>query len=344
MTSLLVKGGIRVDHTDAKLVSKSARGNYEAYAELVRKYSNLVYAIALSKTSDFYQAEDIAQEVFVKAWMKINELKEGEKFSHWLSIIARNMCMDWLRKKSRIKEETIPNEVTNELQSLDDSFNQFELKTTIWNALETLDEKYRLVTIMYYISGYSTREIAEFMSVPVGTIETRLKRAKAKLKEELFDIMKETFADKKVGKQFEEEVMWRIVPRIATIEIPVSNLKNSIAWYSKILGTKAVFEDDHSAMLHLQGSNQVGVPTLFLVQTDEVTPLAFNNTHTGVKHSVIDFYIQDLERFHRFLQDEKVTVTNINYFPDMPKLGGFGFEDPDGHLLSVCNVTHSGQE
>ncbi|WP_345290152.1 VOC family protein, partial [Streptomyces gulbargensis] len=174
-------------------------------------------------------------------------------------------------------------------------------------------------------------------------IESRLRRAKAKLKKELLDGMEKSFDHKRMGKEFEEEVMWRIVPRIATIEIPVSNVEQSVAWYSKILGIKAVHQDEHAAMLHLQGPSRIGVPTLYLVQTDDSSRLHFKNTNTGVIHSTIDFFIQDLERFHSYLKQEGVKVTDLNFFPGSTK-GGFGFEDPDGNLLSATNVTHLGQE
>ncbi|KQL55492.1 hypothetical protein AN964_12925 [Heyndrickxia shackletonii] len=137
--------------------------------------------------------------------------------------------------------------------------------------------------------------------------------------------------------------MWRIVPRIATIEIPVTNIKASIDWYQKVLGTKVAHETDYDAMLHLQGGNRIGVPTLYLVQTESVRNLSFLNTNTNIIHSVIDFYVPDLERYHTFLKEQGVEVSGINFLPGMEGKGGFGFKDPDGNSLSVCNVTHQGQ-
>ncbi|PLR78986.1 hypothetical protein CU633_02655 [Bacillus sp. V3-13] len=329
-----------MDHSDQALVKMSARGNYEAYAELVNRYSNLVYSIALNKIRDFQHSEDISQEVFVKAWSKIQDMNEGEKFSAWISAITRNQCIDWLRKNS--KEEVAFAENYHEVSM--EFIKQHEMKITIWDALNRLDEKYRLITIMHFITGFKAKEIGEHLNLSLSAVESRLRRAKEKLKEELFDVMAETFSEHKVGKEFEEEVMWRIIPRIATIEIPVSDVKKSIDWYSKILGTKVISQDEHTAMLRLQGGNRVGVPTLYLVQTDDSSRLSFKNTNTNITHSIIDFYIQDLNRFHTFLSEQGVTVTGINYIPGMPGFGGFGFNDPDGNLLSACNVTFSGQE
>lgn len=326
-------------YSDDELVKKSLSGDYDAYAELVNKYSNLVYAVAISKTRDSHQSEDIAQEVFVKAWTKLSGLAEGEKFSSWLITITKNQCIDYFRKNTRSKEESIVQEIPEPI----DTFQKFGLKDLIWDALDSLEEKYRIVVVMNYISGYTAKEIGCLLHISQSAIESRLRRAKEQLKRELLEVMADTtFGTKRVGDAFAEEVMWRIVPRIATIEIPVSNIKQSIDWYGKVLGIKAVHQDETAAMLHLQGASRVGVPTLYLVQTDERVPLGFKNTNTGVIHSIIDFYIQDLERFHSFLKQEGVKVTDLNFFPGS-KMGGFGFEDPDGNLLSVTNVTHTGQ-
>ncbi|PLR87028.1 sigma-70 family RNA polymerase sigma factor [Bacillus sp. V33-4] len=326
--------------SDQELVRRSAQGSYDAYAELVNRYSNLVYSIALNKIRDFQHSEDISQEVFVKAWSKIADMNEGDKFSAWISAITRNQCIDWFRKNS--KEEVVYSENHNDVST--DFIKQHEIKITIWDALNRLDEKYRLVTILYFITGFRAKEISEQLNLTLSAVESRLRRAKEKLKEELFDLMAETFSEHKVGKEFEEEVMWRIIPRIATIEIPVSNVKTSIDWYNKILGTKVISETDNTAMLRLQGGNRVGVPTIYLVQTADSSRLSFKNTNTNITHSIIDFFIHDLNRFYTFLMEQGVIVTGINYIPGMPGFGGFGFLDPDGNSLSACNVTFSGQE
>jgi RNA polymerase sigma factor (sigma-70 family) len=325
-------------YSDEQLVEASLNGHYESFAQLVTRYSNIVFAVAISKIRDSYQAEDIAQEVFVKAWMNLSKLSEGEKFPAWLITITKNQCIDYLRNKTRKQEE---------IKSLDlpepmDSMRKSEIKDLIWDSLDTLDDKYRIVLVLNYISGYTAKEIGNLLHTSHSAIESRLRRAKEKLKKELLEVMETSFDKERVDQEFTEEVMWRIVPRIATIEIPVTNIQQSVDWYYKMLGLKAVHQDEQAAMMHLQGGSRIGVPTIYLVQTDEKTRLAFKNSNTGVIHSVIDFYIQDLERFHSFLKHEGVKVTTLNLFPNS-NMGGFGFEDPDGNLLSATNVTHLGQ-
>lgn len=328
-----------MNYSDSELVRKSKHGSYEAFAQLVRRYVNIVFAYALGKTKDVHYSEDIAQEVLVKAWLHLPQLNNEKKFSFWLLTIAKNECNDWLRKQARIKEEVLEKEFpVNE-----DPFVKLEWKEAFSEALETLGEKYQMVTVLHFLSGYTAKEISNFLSLSQSAVESRIRRAKKQLQKELLNDMTDAYFEKKIGKEIEEEVMWRIVPRIATIEIPVSNIKQSVAWYSKYLGTKASFTDEKTAMLQLQGGSRVGVPMLYLVQTEDGKRLHFQNTNTGVSHSIIDFYLEDLERFHSFLKKEKIKVTELNYFPNSTR-GGFGFEDPDGNLLSACNVTFSGQE
>lgn len=335
---LIYERGKKMDHWEKERIERSSNGSYEAYGELVQKYSNYVFATALSMTNDFYHAQDIAQEAFVKAWLHIHNLKEKEKFSRWILTITKNLCMDWLRKKVRRQELDLITDIPQQ----DERITKWELKESVWNVIESLNDNYRLLTIMHFMMGYTAKEISELTEQPLSTVESRLRRAKNTLKKELLDTMVEYFGDRKIGKEIEEDVMWRIVPRVSTLEIPVTNVKRSVEWYSEMLGTKAVHQDESAAMLHLQGGNRVGVPTLYLVQTESPERLSFKNTNTGVIHSVIDFYIQDLKKFHQFLRDRGVKVTNINLFPGS-EYGGFGFEDPDGNLLSVTNVTHQGQ-
>lgn len=131
------------------------------------------------------------------------------------------------------------------------------------------------------------------------------------------------------------------VLRIATIEIPVSDLKQSITWYEKVLGTSVLTSTDHTAMLTLSATNSSDYPTLYLVETRSQDQLAFKNSHTDITHSVIDFYVPDLEEFHSFLLDNGISVTPLNLFPNGKGLGGFGFEDLSGNSFGATNITHS---
>jgi catechol 2,3-dioxygenase-like lactoylglutathione lyase family enzyme len=133
-----------------------------------------------------------------------------------------------------------------------------------------------------------------------------------------------------------------LIPRICTVEIPVANVKESAAWYSKIFGMKVVnLTDDDSVMLQMQGGNNSGVPTVFLFQTETPERLSFNNTNTGIVHGVIDYYTADLHKFHAFLKEQEVEVTDLHMGEGY---GGFGFYDPNGNFHGACNAVHRNQE
>jgi RNA polymerase sigma factor (sigma-70 family) len=339
------KGGLKVEaYEERELVLRASRGDVESYSVLVKKYSNAVYATALSVIRDFHFAQDLAQEVFVKAWFNLNGLEEKDKFGGWLFTITKRMCLDWIRRAKPTEPiDSFPS-FTDGRNSVETIVERYYIQEKVWDAINKLDEPKRLVTILYFISGFSSKEISDYLSISVSAVESRIRRSKEKLKKELLEIMEEEFSMKKIGQQFHDDVLWRIVPRIATIEIPVSKLEKSIEWYNKILGTKVVHQSTETAMLHLQGGNRVGVPTLFLVQTDDKMRLSFLNTNTKIVHSVIDFFVPDLERFQLYLQDQGVEVTKINFIPGLDGKGGFGFKDLDGNSLSACNVTHQGQD
>ena len=127
------------------------------------------------------------------------------------------------------------------------------------------------------------------------------------------------------------------ISKIATIEIPVTNLQRSVYWYTEVLQFSLLHHDeDHgTAMLSLMTS---GAPTLYLVEIEEITPISFHNKRTGVTHSVIDFYTNNLHDYHSYLTDQGVKVDALKI--EAAELGGFGFQDPDGNRLSVCNISH----
>lgn len=133
--------------------------------------------------------------------------------------------------------------------------------------------------------------------------------------------------------------MSKFISHIATVEIPVSNLEKSIEFYNDILGVKIESKEDKFAMLTF-GSK--GIPTLFLVVTEDNKQLSFRNTNNGIIHSIIDFYTPNLSEFYDWLIEKNVEVGTLNVNKESG-FGGFGFQDPDGNALGACNVLHQQQ-
>jgi catechol 2,3-dioxygenase-like lactoylglutathione lyase family enzyme len=133
--------------------------------------------------------------------------------------------------------------------------------------------------------------------------------------------------------------MTNLISHIATVEIPVSDLEKSIDFYIDILGAEVHFQDENNAMLTLKSK---GVPTIYLVKTEEIDGLSFRNTTNDVIHSVIDFYTASLIELYEWLKQKNVEVGPLN-IKEPNGFGGFGFKDPDGNWLSACNILHPGQ-
>jgi catechol 2,3-dioxygenase-like lactoylglutathione lyase family enzyme len=130
-----------------------------------------------------------------------------------------------------------------------------------------------------------------------------------------------------------------LVPRITTIEIPVSNLKAAVEWYTMILGLKVLgkFQDTWKEAMLQFPDQPVGVPAIFLVQTDSPERLRFHNTNHGYTQSIIDFYTADLAAFHRHLKSNGVPMNKDTVELQPGEVSGFGFFDPDGNSFGATN-------
>lgn len=131
--------------------------------------------------------------------------------------------------------------------------------------------------------------------------------------------------------------MTNLISHIATLEIPVTNLEESIEFYIDILGAEVHFQGEKNAMLTMKSK---GVPTIFLVETEEINGLSFRNTNTNIVHSIIDFYTPSLKELYEWLERKQVQVGPLNL---QGEFGGFGFKDPSGNWLSACNILHPEQ-
>ncbi|EDL63676.1 VOC family protein [Bacillus sp. SG-1] len=129
------------------------------------------------------------------------------------------------------------------------------------------------------------------------------------------------------------------ISHVATLEIPVSSLETAIPFYREVIGVEVEFKGEKNAMLTFK---KQGVPTIFMVETEEKDLLSFKNSNDGVEHSIIDFYTADLKGFYNWLKEKDIEVGPLNINSEHG-FGGFGFRDPDGNLLSATNVLHEGQ-
>jgi len=181
-----------MEEKEELLVKRAKRGDVSAFSELVRRYEryvlNLVYR-TLGRSED---AEDIAQEAFVKAFLNIKKFKEESKFSTWLSKIVINLCMDKIREKAN-KEENLEEGVwltipQSSYYSPEETVERLEIQEWIKKAVMSLPEELRIVFVLREFEDLSYQEISEMLDIPIGTVESRLYRARMKLRSLLKDL------------------------------------------------------------------------------------------------------------------------------------------------------------
>ena len=189
---------------DGHIIQKCLDGDAAAFGLLVDKYKGSVYALAYAKLSDFHDAQDMTQEVFLKAYRKLRTLKRWDRFLSWLYAITSNSCKDFLRSKaSRPDGEYISDQAKERFDEISiHSHHDEALHQTLRNALSELPEVHRQVLSLHYLGGLSCKEIAQFLGISPHAIAMRLNRARAKLRKEMLTTMHASFDGQKLHSAF----------------------------------------------------------------------------------------------------------------------------------------------
>ncbi|MCL2462414.1 MAG: sigma-70 family RNA polymerase sigma factor [Defluviitaleaceae bacterium] len=168
------------------LRSDSHERSQECFAELVRRYKNLVYSIILRMHSDRDEAADLAQDVFVKIYKNLDKYYPDYKFSTWVMRITTNHVIDARRKK---RAETVPLEsVEYEIDSgasPEAEFLRKEQKEQLAQVVEELPDMYKIPIVLYHQQGLSYQEISEITNEPLSKVKNRIFRGRKMLKDSL---------------------------------------------------------------------------------------------------------------------------------------------------------------
>ncbi len=166
------------DTPDERLVSAARAGDEAAFATLVERHRGVVFAYVYARLRHRDEAEDAAQEVFVRAWQQIARLRSGTAWSPWLMRVARNLCHDWHRRaRVRRSEPLAPGdaELILDLSPLPESLAlAAERRREMERALRDLSDLHRVPLVMHYVSGCTYAQIAEALDVPVSTVIGRM--------------------------------------------------------------------------------------------------------------------------------------------------------------------------
>jgi RNA polymerase sigma-70 factor (ECF subfamily) len=178
-----------VNTDERDLVRRAQGGDAEAFAGLVGQHQQFVYNLALRALGDPHEAEDAAQDAFVRAWLALPNFRGQAQFRTWLYRIVTNVCYNRLPRLRR-EMAAIGDDHAEEIPD-DDSplpgqaVEVHQRQTYLHRQIDSLPESYKILVTLRYQQEMSYEEIANVLSLPLGTVKTGLFRAKAQLREAL---------------------------------------------------------------------------------------------------------------------------------------------------------------
>tara|TARA_Y100000817_G_C16804420_1_gene521201 strand:- start:152 stop:736 length:585 start_codon:yes stop_codon:yes gene_type:complete len=182
--------------TDEELIRRFQAGDERAYVELVNRYKDKLLNFVFQFLSDIEQAEDVVQDTMIRLYEKKHYYKEIAKFSTWIYTIARNLANTELRKRKRRKTTYLSQMSKEERQyeipavqdDVDQSLHNEFINDRIQSAINNLPEHFKIVIILRDIQELSYDDISNIVEVPLGTIKSRINRARIQLQAELQDL------------------------------------------------------------------------------------------------------------------------------------------------------------
>jgi RNA polymerase sigma-70 factor (ECF subfamily) len=180
--------------TDEDLARAYCNGDGECLEQLIRRYMKPIFNFAYRMTGNYAEADDITQDVFVQVYRALPSARLDLPFKPWIYVIARNKCLDYLKKKRALDFSAVEDPETHEspVDTIADSdplpdevLERNDLQRMLREAILRLPERYRTVVSLRYAGGLSFAEIAATLSLPENTVKTHFQRAKSLLRREL---------------------------------------------------------------------------------------------------------------------------------------------------------------
>jgi RNA polymerase sigma-70 factor (ECF subfamily) len=187
----------RHDSSDEALVKRAQRGEMAAFGELIRRYQDAVFALTARMCRQRSIAEELAQEAFLKALEKIHQFRRESRFYTWLFRIATNMVLSHRRRATTVRFHAFSDGADSDDAPRGDQFAQNrernphdgavvgEQQQAVAEALSEVDETFRIVLVLRDMQDLDYGEIAEILGIPVGTVKSRLFRARRELRARL---------------------------------------------------------------------------------------------------------------------------------------------------------------
>ena len=195
--------------TERELVSRARAGDTAAFEQLMLDSQDRVYTLCLRMTGDREDALDLAQETFLNAWRGLSSFQGNSGFSTWVYRLASNACIDFLRKRKRRQQGESPHSLDDEEAPLpepadprgspEEELERRELRRAVERGLQALPDHHRQVLVMRELSGMSYQEIGAVLDLDLGTVKSRIARARLALKK--FLVQEGNFSPETPSKQ-----------------------------------------------------------------------------------------------------------------------------------------------
>ena len=195
--------------TEQELVSLAKGGDAAAFEQLMLASQDRVYTLCLRMTGNREDALDLAQEAFLNAWRGLASFQGNSSFSTWVYRLASNACIDFLRKRKRRQQGESPHSLDDEEAPLpepadprgspEEELERRELRRAVERGLQALPDHHRQVLVMRELSGMSYQEIGAVLDLDLGTVKSRIARARLALKK--FLVQEGNFSPETPSKQ-----------------------------------------------------------------------------------------------------------------------------------------------
>ena len=239
---------------DAQLIQRILSGDDSAFNTLVQKYQKGVHALAWRKIGDFHYTEEITQDTFLQAYKNLSTLSNPDQFAGWLYVIATRLCIDWQRKQKFVPQslQEVPvkeieaSAYTRYISEKQETASRERRYEIVEKILKRLPESERTVVTLHYLGEMTAKEIGKFLGVSVGTIDSRLHRARKRLQNNEERLVQEVLEGVHLSAHISQNIMREVADLKPTPDPAKSPL---LPWAA--LGAAAVF-----IVLLLGGSNQ----------------------------------------------------------------------------------------
>ena len=176
------------EQSDIAIIEQIKVGNEQAFSLIVQRYQQQVARTVIGMLGQVDEVDDVGQEVFIRFYNSIDQYRGESSLSTYLSRIAINLSLNALKKKKRrhifakIGSNNTPNDSIENTAIANDRFEEKDKQEIVQLALNQLEPKFRVIIVLRMLEGYSTKETAEALNIPSGTVLSRLSRAQEKFK------------------------------------------------------------------------------------------------------------------------------------------------------------------